>query len=100
MTGHYGLSYVCIIPMLFYWSIKYYRTNDKKALESDKTWIEKSIETKTVFMNVDTYGYILYKLDDLEKAEQQLLKAKKLNDNWLPKESEQLLKEIQKKINQ
>ncbi len=24
--GHYGLSYYCVIPMLFYWSIKYHHT--------------------------------------------------------------------------
>lgn len=25
--GHYGLSYLCIIPMIFYWSVKYHGTN-------------------------------------------------------------------------
>jgi len=25
--GHYGLSYMCVIPMLFYWSIRYHEGN-------------------------------------------------------------------------
>jgi hypothetical protein len=28
--GHYGLSYCCVIPMLFYWSINYFDTNMRK----------------------------------------------------------------------
>ncbi len=27
LLGHFGLVYTCVIPMLFYWSLKYYDTN-------------------------------------------------------------------------
>ena len=26
LLGHFGLTYMCVIPMLFYWSIKYYHS--------------------------------------------------------------------------
>ena len=32
LSGHYALSYCCVIPMLFYWSLKYFSTNAKKYL--------------------------------------------------------------------
>ncbi len=28
--GHYGLSYFCVIPMLFYWTVKYHYTGFKR----------------------------------------------------------------------
>jgi hypothetical protein len=27
ITGHYGLSYICIVPMLFYWTIQFHERN-------------------------------------------------------------------------
>ena len=30
ISGHYALSYMCVIPMLFYWTAKYYSLKEKK----------------------------------------------------------------------
>jgi len=30
ITGHFGLSYVCLIPMLFYWTLQYHYNNKRR----------------------------------------------------------------------
>ncbi len=30
LLGHFGLTYVCVIPMTFYWTLRYYHSNHSK----------------------------------------------------------------------
>lgn len=77
------------------------RTNDKVALEQAKIWIEKSLEMEEMHVNVDTYAFILFKLKKYDEAEIQAKRAIQLFGNDVPKETKQLLKDIQaKKTNQ